>query len=134
MGFALALKPASREPIRSVVEPCFAPISDIDEFGRFTESIWFGGKDGELDIRQISIMALGLTGETGEVAELLKKLLRDGKLDLEHLRKELGDVAYYWARICLAFGFKPSEVLGVNRAKLLDRLERGVLSGSGDNR
>lgn len=110
----------------------FVPITDVDEYGRFVEEIWLG--DGPLDDRQLTVMSLGLGGETGEVLELIKKSFRDNTLDRDLLRKELGDVAYYLFRIGLAYGFKPSEILGANRHKLVGRLARGTLQGSGDLR
>jgi NTP pyrophosphatase (non-canonical NTP hydrolase) len=67
-------------------------------------------------------MALGLAGETGETVEVVKKGHRPGKtVDLDHLRLELGDVAYYWTGLCLAYGFEPEDVLGTNKEKLLKR-------------
>lgn len=79
-------------------------------------------------------MELCLAGEVGKVMELLKKSVRDRVLNKTQLKKELGDVAYYWARICSAYGFKPSEVPQTNYEKLQGRLERNTLHGSGNDR
>jgi NTP pyrophosphatase (non-canonical NTP hydrolase) len=68
------------------------------------------------------------------VQEKIKKFVRDGNLDIENLKKELGDVAFYWARICRHFDLYPSEVLQANIEKLVSRKERGTQRGSGDNR
>jgi NTP pyrophosphatase (non-canonical NTP hydrolase) len=105
----------------------------VDEYGQFTEEFWFSGVARPTN-ESIAIMTIGLGGEAGEVQEHIKKLIRDGKLDKEELKKELGDVAYYWARICKQFGFLPSEVLQANKEKLESRKKRGVLRGDGDNR
>lgn len=83
--------------------------------------------------------ALGLSGEVGEVLELVKKALRDEKGEFSedrriNLRKELGDVVWYLAALCDDLGFDFSEVAGGNLEKLQSRKDRGVLSGSGDNR
>jgi NTP pyrophosphatase (non-canonical NTP hydrolase) len=110
------------------------PLTDIDEYGEFVRSMWVGGSTDAPDVRQLAIMSLGLGGESGEVQDLIKKHLRDGVIDRDHLRKELGDTLYYAIRISQAYGFLPSEVLGANREKLLDRASRGVLQGTGDNR
>lgn len=108
---------------------------NVDEYGTWTEKMWMTDPSSpELTERDLTIMALGLPGEVGEVTELLKKRVRDGKLDPEQLKKELGDVAYYWARLCKAFGFLPSEVLAANVKKINSRAERGVLRGSGNDR
>lgn len=111
-------------------------MQNIDEYGAWTERMWLGsGQATEgLTDRDYAIMSLGLPGEVGEVMELLKKQVRDGHLDRENLKKELGDVAYYWARLCLAHGLRPSEVLACNVEKIESRRARGVLRGSGDNR
>ena len=109
-------------------------MKDIDLYGEFTVRMWMSDPNTEIDERQLAVMSLGLPGEVGEVVEILKKRLRDGTFDRDHLCKELGDVAYYWARLCVAFGMQPSEVLAANVEKLEGRLQRGTLRGSGDNR
>ncbi|KWU19204.1 nucleoside triphosphate pyrophosphohydrolase family protein [Burkholderia cenocepacia] len=133
IGLLWAFQPEARATAEAPVSRV-APITDIDAYGDFVRSMWVGGDVDAPDIRQLAIMSLGLGGESGEVQDLIKKHLRDGVLDLEHLRKELGDTFYYAIRIAQAYGFKPSEVLGANREKLLDRASRGVLLGTGDNR
>lgn len=83
--------------------------------------------------------ALGLCGEAGEVAEKVKKVLRDknGVMDdasRAALKYELGDVYWYLARLCSELGFSSQEVVETNVEKLRSRKERGTLQGSGDNR
>ena len=82
---------------------------------------------------------LGLVGESGEVAEKIKKILRDknGIFDNESklaLKKELGDVLWYLSNLCDEFNFSLSEVAKDNLKKLNLRLSSGKISGSGDNR
>jgi len=83
--------------------------------------------------------ALGLAGEAGEVAEHAKKAIRDdgGSVSDERksaMSKELGDVLWYVAQIATELGLDLDEIAEQNLAKLLSRKERGVLSGSGDDR
>jgi NTP pyrophosphatase (non-canonical NTP hydrolase) len=83
--------------------------------------------------------ALGLVGEAGEVAEKVKKIIRDklgsfGLEDVESIKKELGDVLWYVAVLAHEFGIKLDDVASTNYAKLKSRKERGKIQGSGDNR
>ena len=82
---------------------------------------------------------LGLVGESGEVAEKIKKILRDknGNFDYESklaLKKELGDVLWYLSNLCDELNFSLSDVANDNLEKLNLRLSRGKISGSGDDR
>lgn len=83
--------------------------------------------------------ALGVSGETGELTEKIKKLFRDkkGVVDSEfkeQIIKEGGDVLWYLARLFDNFGITFDEVAKTNITKLLDRMERGKLHGDGDCR
>lgn len=69
-----------------------------------------------------TVFALGLGGETGEVLEIIKKAKRDLKpVDVSHLKEELGDVVWYVANLCTAYGLALEEVLDFNVAKLCER-------------
>jgi NTP pyrophosphatase (non-canonical NTP hydrolase) len=83
--------------------------------------------------------SLGLCGEAGEVAEKVKKMIRDdgGVLSGERraaLSKELGDVLWYVAQLATEAELDLGEIADANLAKLLSRRDRGVLTGSGDDR
>jgi NTP pyrophosphatase (non-canonical NTP hydrolase) len=87
----------------------------------------------------IPYCALGLTGEAGEVSENVKKLLRDDSGILtpsrkQALEKELGDVLWYLANLASEVGISLETIASNNLQKLLDRQQRGVLQGDGDNR
>ena len=78
---------------------------------------------------------LGLVGEAGEVAEKIKKLIRDGnRYQAEEIMKELGDVVFYATALANIYGSGLQEVLDLNIEKLDSRAARGKLKGSGDNR
>lgn len=82
---------------------------------------------------------LGLNGEAGEVAEKIKKVLRDkgGVIDeqtKQELAKELGDVLWYLSNLATELGLSLEEIAQMNLDKLFSRKDRGVLSGGGDNR
>lgn len=67
---------------------------------------------------RLSYLGLGLAAEAGEVADHIKKLLRDQSLDVAAMADELGDVIYYWACLCAASGRRPSEVLVASKSKI----------------
>lgn len=82
---------------------------------------------------------LGLAGEAGEVAEKIKKVIRDkgGVIDdetRELIKKELGDVLWYVAQIATELNLSLEDIASGNIEKLLNRLDRDKLGGSGDNR
>lgn len=82
---------------------------------------------------------LGLVGESGEVAEKIKKVLRDkagkvGTQEKTEIGKELGDVLWYLAQVATELDLSLEEVAKTNLAKLASRQERGELHGGGDNR
>lgn len=82
---------------------------------------------------------LGLAGEAGEVAEKIKKVMRDSNGEVseekrEEIKKELGDVLWYVSQIATELDLPLEDVAKSNLEKLFSRLERGAIHGSGDNR
>lgn len=90
-------------------------------------------------VYDLKYLGLALAGETGELAEKIKKLFRDhnGKVDgvrkLEII-KEMGDIVWYLARMSEALDTPFSQVAEANMKKIKSRKDRGQIHGSGDNR
>ena len=78
--------------------------------------------------------ALGLAGEAGEVANKIKKMLRDNKFDRDGVAAELGDVLWYVAALARDLNVDMQDLAKENLDKLYSRKERGTLGGNGDNR
>jgi NTP pyrophosphatase (non-canonical NTP hydrolase) len=90
-------------------------------------------------VQGLMYVALGLSGEAGEVANQIKKIARDdgAVVSVERRGKihdELGDVLWYVLRLCYEMGFDPYEVLDANRTKLTMRAANGTLNGDGQHR
>lgn len=79
-------------------------------------------------------LVLGLCEEAGEVAKHFAKKIRDGNFDEKVVIKELGDVLWFVAMSAKKVGYSLEDVARVNIYKLRDRLARGVINGSGDDR
>lgn len=78
--------------------------------------------------------ALGLAGEAGEVANKVKKMLRDGEFDRQAISAEIGDVLWYIAALSRDLNINMHDLAMNNLEKLYGRKARGTLQGSGDKR
>lgn len=102
-----------------------------------TTAIYPGAGTGSRDA--IGYCTLKLNGEAGEVAEKVgKALYRGDPIPADQFRdgikKELGGVLWYVARLASEFGFSLGDVAQANIDQLADRARRGVIKGSGDDR
>lgn len=79
---------------------------------------------GAPNVERLSYLGLGLASEAGEVVGHVKKLLRDGEAvwQPDAVADELGDLAYYWAALCVAVGREPADILSASRAKIEARV------------
>jgi len=82
---------------------------------------------------------LGIAGEAGEIADIIKKWYRDDKADKSKLDKirltsELGDILWYVATLADYLGFTLEDIAAANVAKLEDRYKRNKIQGSGNYR
>ncbi len=91
------------------------------------------------ETHKITYPALGMAGEAGEVANKVKKIIRDGKKSLpddwqEQLASEIGDVLWYCAALARDLDMSLATIMAANLDKLKTRQEQGTLGGSGDKR
>ena len=90
--------------------------------------------------KALEYLTLGLTGEAGEIANKVKKFIRDGASKEEYIAKrveigyEIGDVMWYCAVLAEELDMNLGHIMEKNLEKLADRKKRGKISGSGDNR
>lgn len=111
----------------------------FDDYQQLTATTAIYPEAGDGSAQALAYVALGLVGEAGEVANKVKKILRDSNGVItdevrEALIGELGDVMWYVARLATELKTSSGNVAQENLNKLLSRKERGVLGGSGDQR
>ncbi len=85
----------------------------------------------------LEYLTLGLASEAGEVSGVVKKYIRqDSSFDTakEKLVKELGDVMWYWTRLCYELNLNPEDIMEKNIEKLQQRKQKQTLQGDGDER
>ena len=92
----------------------------------------FQGKiiECEIDMARLMTALIGMMAESGEFAEVVKKKVfqADSKFsndEIFHMKRELGDVLWYWVQGCIALGFTPDEVMDENIRKLEKRYPNG---------
>jgi NTP pyrophosphatase (non-canonical NTP hydrolase) len=86
--------------------------------------------DQEIDMARLMTALIGMMAESGEFAEVVKKKVfqADSKFsddEVFHMKRELGDVLWYWVQGCKALGFTPDEVMDENIRKLEKRYPNG---------
>ena len=110
---------------------------DFDDYEKLaTRTVTFEDKPLE---HQLMYVALGVAGEAGEIAEKVKKIIRndDGIVSDEKrsaLKSEIGDVLWYLSQLSRILGFSFSDAARANVAKLEDRALRGAIKSTGDTR
>ena len=116
----------------------------FDDYAKFVDSttsresknfLGFIGRASELEVQdnlnlpRLMTAAIGMLAESGEFAEVMKKIIFQGKEFNEderfHMKRELGDVLWYWVQGCLALGYTPEEIMKENIAKLEKRYPNG---------
>tara|TARA_Y100000361_G_scaffold74180_1_gene65654 strand:- start:82 stop:486 length:405 start_codon:yes stop_codon:yes gene_type:complete len=82
-----------------------------------------------INVPRVLTSAIGMLAESGEFTEVLKKMIFQGKpLNDDqrfHMKRELGDILWYWIQGCMALGYTPDEVMDENIKKLEARYPNG---------
>ena len=102
-----------------VKEVTSEPSLDIDALKQSLEDV---ESKSPIESARLMTAALGLGSETGEFVEIVKKMFLQGKPPSEenifHMKRELGDIMWYWITACSALDFDPFEVIKENQDKL----------------
>jgi NTP pyrophosphatase (non-canonical NTP hydrolase) len=92
----------------------------------------------DLNVPLFLTAAMGIGSEGGEFQEIAKKIFFQGKPFTHdvvfHLKRELGDIMWYWVNACRALGLNPEEVIYENISKLEARYEDGFSASKSENR
>lgn len=100
--------------------------NDLDCFIVRVENI---GQGKDLNPALLLTAGMGLSSETGEFNEIVKKIFFQGKPLTEenrfHMKRELGDILWYWSNACRALGYDPNDVVQENVEKLKARYPGG---------
>ena len=118
---------------------------DLNKYQNFVEAVTsresndinaFNGRVAELALQQANVnvpllltAAIGMAAEVGEFAEIPKKMVFQGKPlneeNIFHMKRELGDVIFYWINACRSLNLDPNEVIAENVRKLEARYPNG---------
>ena len=109
------------------------PSNDLTTFMNRLDELDANYADGnhgpDVNVPLLITAALGLAAETGEFCEIPKKMLFQGKPlteeNLFHMKRELGDVIWYWINACRALHLDPNDVILENINKLKSRYPGG---------
>lgn len=95
-------------------------------------------RDAGCDIARLDTAATGMCSEAGEIMEVVKKLKFQGKVwnddERYHLKREAGDLLFYWMNACIALGHDPFEIIDENISKLEKRYPNGFDAFRSENR
>ena len=98
------------------------PSIDLDSLKKSFDDV---EKNSDIKTPRLLTAALGLGSETGEFVEIVKKMYLQGKPPSEdnifHMKRELGDIMWYWVTSCMSLGLDPVEVITENQKKLESR-------------
>lgn len=103
---------------------------ESNNFEAFIKRLVQLNSQGNVNIPLLLTGGVGLASEGGEFNEIVKKILFQGKElnedNIFHMKRELGDIGWYWINACRALGLDPNDVLAENVHKLENRYPGGV--------
>ncbi|MDB2474244.1 nucleoside triphosphate pyrophosphohydrolase family protein [Gammaproteobacteria bacterium] len=115
------------------------PSLEMDALKKSLDDI---NNNSSIEVPRLLTAALGLGSETGEFVEIVKKMVLQGKPasddNIFHMKRELGDIMWYWTTACASLGLDPFEVISENQKKLEARygesfkVERSEVRKEGD--
>ena len=122
-----------------VTEVTSEPSLEMDALKNSLDDI---NNNSSIEVPRLLTAALGLGSETGEFVEIVKKMVLQGKPasddNIFHMKRELGDIMWYWTTACASLGLDPFEVISENQKKLEARygekfeVERSEVRKEGD--
>ena len=112
----------------------YKKVSDLDMYQQVAKTTAIYPRE-----QAIIYPTLGLTGEAGEVANKVKKIIRDGTIEnheslIQEISSEIGDCLWYISVLADDIGVKLSDIANNNLIKLENRKKEGTIHGSGDDR
>ena len=111
----LAMRTNDGKATDRMIEKCNLKINEAGVF-----------KSDDIDLGGVFNACLGLSGEVGELNDMIKKwVFHEKPFDEEHAKKELGDVMWYVAMMCESFGWNLDEIMQMNVDKLKARYPKG---------
>ena len=102
---------------------------ESNEFAAFDKRLVSLQMESDVNIALLLTGAIGLGAESGELQEIVKKMIFQGKPlsdeNVFHMKRELGDIMWYWINACRALNLDPNDVIAENVRKLEARYPGG---------
>jgi NTP pyrophosphatase (non-canonical NTP hydrolase) len=115
-----------------VAEVTSNPSNSLTAFMDRCDELDINDQGPQINVPLLLTSALGLASETGEFCEIPKKMFFQGKPltdeNLFHMKRELGDVLWYWINACRALNLDPNDVIAENVKKLESRYPGGMFN------
>ena len=107
---------------------CAVTSQESKDYTSFANRIYELAEDG-VPTERLLTASVGLCAESGEFTEIVKKMVFQGKPPSEenfyHMKRELGDIMWYFMQACLALDVSPEEIIEMNVEKLKARYPGG---------